>query len=127
MHDPMLTQIGLMDVKVGDTLYDCGVRRDSRMTRDPVELTVTKVARTYLYATGRSFSELKICRENGYTHRDWDNFTVYRSKEQFLDRALCKELSGKIVKHFGIHGTGVPGNLGSDQLQKILDILEGKE
>lgn len=117
----------LMNVKVGDKLYDAGIRKDSRITRDPVELTVTKVARLYLYATGRSFSELKISRVDGRTHRDWDNFTVYRSKEQFDDRILCKELSTKIVKHFGTYGSGVPGNMNSDQLQKILDILEGKE
>ena len=117
----------LMDVKVGDTLYDPGVRKNSRITRDPVELTVTKVARLYLYATGRSFENLKIGRDNGFTHRDFDNFTVYRSKEQFDDRDLCKQISGKIVKHFGTYGAGVPGNVNSEQLQKILDILEGKE
>lgn len=119
--------MNLKDVKVGDKLYDAGVRSDRRLIREPVELTVTKVARKYLYATGYSFDELKIDRDTGYTARDWDNFQVYLSKEHFEDRELCKSLSEKIANIFGPFGRTVPEGVTSPQLQNILDILEGKE
>lgn len=43
--------IDLSDVKVGDTLYDAGIRSDHRQNRNPKTLYVQKVARQYLYAS----------------------------------------------------------------------------
>ena len=40
--------IDLSDVKVGDTLYDAGIRSDQRQNRNPKTLYVQKVARQYL-------------------------------------------------------------------------------
>lgn len=117
--------MNLMNKKVGDLIYDSGVRSDLRMCREGSFFTVTKIAKKYLTACNDRGTEIRVVRETGCTNLDFNNFRLWESKEAYEEWKVCLVLSEKIVKFFGPFGRSVPQGVNSAQLQKILDILEG--
>lgn len=101
--------IDLTDVKVGDTLFDPGIRRIGyNKTPRPRTLHVFKVARQYLYASEdpnitdiKDFRVERLDRKTGSTN-DWNNHTqVYRSEADYKEHLYRIELAGKIKSMFG--------------------------
>lgn len=107
--------IDLSDVKVGDTLYDAGIRSDQRQNRNPKTLYVQKVARQYLYASFRPedgsdcCTNIKIKRNSGWAE-GWMGYQLYRSEEEYKEMVYRRDLCDKIKKVFGnsYGGTNIP-------------------
>ena len=106
--------IDLSDVKVGDTLYDAGIRSDQRQNRNPKTLYVQKVARQYLYASFRPedgsdcCTNIKIKRNSGWAE-GWMGYQLYRSEEEYKEMVYRHDLCDKIKKVFGnSYGTNIP-------------------
>lgn len=106
--------IDLSDVKVGDTLYDAGIRSDQRQNRNPKTLYVQKVARQYLYASFRPedgsdcCTNIKIKRNSGWAE-GWMGYQLYRSEEEYKEMVYRRDLCDKIKKVFGnSYGTNIP-------------------
>lgn len=109
--------IDLTDVKVGDTLFDPGIRRYSHHnTPRPRTLHVIKVARQYLYASEdpnitdiKDFRVERLDRKTGSAN-DWNNHTQgYHSEDEYKEHLYRIELTDKIKEVFGRgHVTRVP-------------------
>ncbi|QFR55717.1 hypothetical protein JC221_071 [Yersinia phage JC221] len=108
----------LTDVKVGDTLFDSGVRTYGRNKQRTRVLHVIKVARQYLYASEdqdvtdiKDFRVEKIDRKEGRSVglNGWGGMTVYRSEADYNEAVYRVELCGKIKAEFGReHALRVP-------------------
>lgn len=118
----------LSDVKVGDTLYDSGIRSDTRQNRKPRTLYVHKVARKYIYASTsetfdpKSYTNEKIDRTFGRTE-GWMGYTVYRSEEHYKEMMYRKELCAKIQPMFGTAYTVNVPEITTEKLKTIAAIL----
>ena len=119
MDDEM--KFDLMDVKVGDELYDSGIRSDRRNGRNESFYEVTKVARKYITAVGKGEynQEVQIDRETGRLKADWNSHVFYRSKDDYITllrrrRKICVALNSAFVGYSKNLFEGVP----------IADVLE---
>lgn len=100
----------LTDVKVGDTLFDPGIRRHSHHnnTPKPRTLHVIKVARQYLYASEnptitdiKDFRVERLDRKTGSSN-DWNSHTQgYHSEDEYKEHLYRIELTDKIKAVFG--------------------------
>lgn len=123
--------IDLTDVKVGDTLFDPGIRRYSHHnTPRPRILHVIKVARQYLYASEdpnitdiKDFRVERLDRKTGSAN-DWNNHTQgYHSEDEYKEHLYRIELTDKIKDAFGRgHVTRVP-NITTAELRGIAKTL----
>lgn len=121
----------LTDVKVGDTLFDPGIRRYSHHnTPRPRTLHVIKVARQYLYASEdpnitdiKDFRVERLDRKTGSAN-DWNNHTQgYHSEDEYKEHLYRIELAGKIKAEFGReHSVNVP-NITTAELRGIAKTL----
>ena len=116
------------DVKVGDTLYDSGVRNDSRHIKDPRVLYVVKVARQYIYANRTNRSEVdynthKIDRDSGWAD-GWQGFPVYHNEEEFKEIEYRRELCARITKEFASGYVVRVPDVTTAELQQIAQILK---
>lgn len=121
----------LTDVKVGDTLFDPGIRRYSHHnTPRPRTLHVIKVARQYLYASEdpnitdiKDFRVERLERKTGFAN-DWNNHTQgYHSEDEYKEHLYRIELAGKIKAEFGNgHTVNVP-NITTAELRGIAKTL----
>lgn len=121
------------DVKVGDTLYDSGVRSDSRQTKDPIFLYVVKVARQYIYANPIYANQNKCTEINYSTHKidrasgladGWQGFRVYHNEEEFKEIEYRRELCARIAKEFVSGYVARVPDVTTAELQQIAQILK---
>lgn len=119
--------IDLTDVKVGDTLFDPGIRRYSHHnTPRPRTLHVIKVARQYLYASEdpnitdiKDFRVERLERKTGSAN-DWNNHTQgYHSEDEYKEHLYRIELAGKIRTEFGREHCGRVPNITTAELRGI--------
>lgn len=114
-------KFNLMDVKVGDELYDSGIRSDRRLQQSERVFIVEKVARKYITAAepdNKYGMTVQIDRETGRLKADWNSHVFYRSKDDYIAQLRRRKICSALNSAFIGYGTnlfeGVP----------ITDVLE---
>lgn len=111
----------IQTIVIGQKLY----REDSRRNA-PVEIveeTVSKVGKKYFYLTGWE-ERYPISKENlKYEDKNYtqNNFQLYASKEEILDRREKNRLVNLLKKHFSWSTSGADNTL--EQLRQVVEIL----
>lgn len=108
-------KFNLMDVKVGDPLYDSGIRSDRRLQQRERIYIVEKVARKYITAVdpdSRDGFTVQVDRETGRLKADWNSHQFYRSKDEYIAtlrrRKICVALNSAFVGYGTNLFEGVP-------------------
>lgn len=118
----------LAGVGVGDTLYDSGIRRDTRQNNKPRTLHVIKKGREYVYASQykdakpTDYSVEKISIKSGWVD-GWMGYQIYLSEEDYKEREYRKELSKQIHAVFGSAYSVTVPDVTTEDLVKIATIL----